>query len=69
MEEAKPATEKEVREKPPLLFLTGLWQNATKDGRVYLSGQVAKQLRVVVFENTKKAKPQDPDWTMYLSGG
>lgn len=49
-----------------MLQLTGLWENTTKDGRKYLSGRLGNA-KVMVFANTKKTDPKQPDYTLHLA--
>lgn len=45
--------------------LTGLWKGTTKDGEDFLSGTVAKGLRVLAYKNKKKSD-NAPDWVLYM---
>lgn len=45
----------------------GLWESATKDGKVYLRGKIDGQ-DVVLFRNEwKKEGERTPDWRVYKS--
>lgn len=43
-----------------------LWENRSKDGKVYLSGRLGNS-RVVFFRNDHKQKESQPDWRGYTA--
>lgn len=51
----------------PLIELTGLWLGRTKDGRTYYSANLGKRIRLVLFENTRKKKENEPDATLFIT--
>lgn len=53
--------------KSEMLRVGGLWRNTTKDGKVYLSGNVGG-LRVLVFENDYKEDSENaPDYILNVA--
>lgn len=50
-----------------MLKLTGLWKNAGKDGKTYLSGTVNPGVKLLVIPNTFKKKDSDPDYYAYVA--
>jgi len=50
-----------------MVKLTGLWKNAGKDGKTYLSGTVNPGAKLLVMPNTFKKKDSDPDYYAYIS--
>jgi len=51
-----------------LTRLCGLWQNETKTGGMYLSGNLGAA-RLLVFPNGRKNTDRDPDWIAYVAPG
>lgn len=47
--------------------LTGLWKQETRDGQDYLSGQMLPGAKLLIFPNSYKNKPGDPDFVCYLA--
>ena len=50
-----------------MVRLTGLWKNESKDGKTYLTGLLSPTSRLMVFPNTRKNSPKDPDYTAFLA--
>lgn len=55
------------RERGAMIKLCGLWLGKTKDGKQYLSGGATYSSRFMCFENSFKAKAEDPDYILYVS--
>ena len=51
--------------KPKLRF-SGLWKQTTRGGEEYLSGTVAKGLRLLVFKNDHRSE-NAPDYVAYMT--
>jgi hypothetical protein len=51
----------------PMLKFTGLWKGKTKSGNTCLTGPVNQFLRLVVLQNTRKQKDNDPDYVAFFS--
>jgi hypothetical protein len=49
-----------------VIKLTGLWWGKDKNGNDYLSGQMSRSARMLILKNTKKAKPSDPDMSLFV---
>ncbi len=47
--------------------LTGLWEETTKDGKSYLSGTMMPGAKLLIFPNSFKKRPTDPDYIAYLA--
>lgn len=43
-----------------------IWERQTRDGRTYMTGQVAGQ-DVVIFKNVRATNPKAPQWRVYKS--
>lgn len=69
MDKVHDSQDKNVSERPqdtsPLVFISGLWENISKDGRQYLSGRLGP-VRLVLFKNQRRTKTSDPDWLAYV---
>lgn len=50
----------------PRINATGLWQNKTRNGDMYLSGNMGA-VRVLIFKNTRKKHDKEPDYHMVLT--
>lgn len=50
-----------------MVKLTGLWKNASKDGKTYLSGTVNSGAKLLVMPNTFKKKDSEPDYYAYIA--
>jgi len=50
-----------------MVKLTGLWKNAGKDGKTYLSGTLNPGAKLLVMPNTFKRKETDPDYYAYVT--
>lgn len=46
--------------------LCALWENKTKDGKTYLSGNLGNN-KVLVFKNTHKKNEKEPDYRVLLA--
>lgn len=53
-------------QKSDRVFLGGLWENSTRDGKPYLSGSLGAGGKLLAFPNGYKQKPSDPDWKLYI---
>ena len=49
------------------LKITGLWRNETRSGEEYYAGTLSPGVRVLIFQNNRKASDRDPDMTLYLA--
>lgn len=50
------------------IVIGGLWKQLDSQGRVYLSGKLGKNLRILVFANNKKtADSKEPDYELFLA--
>ncbi len=49
-----------------LIEVMALWENKTKDGDTYLSGNFGK-VRVLVFRNKFKQGEREPDYRLYVT--
>ena len=47
--------------------LTGLWKETSKDGKDYLSGTMMPGAKLLIFPNSFKQRPNDPDYIAYLA--
>ncbi len=47
--------------------LTGLWEETTKDGKSYLSGTMMPGAKLLIFPNSFKKRPTDPDYIASLA--
>ena len=50
-----------------MIRLTGLWKNNKQDGTQYLAGNINQNMRIVIFQNDRKKKDSEPDYTVYLA--
>ena len=53
------------QEKGQLIRIGGLWLNESKSGK-YMAGSLGGA-RVLVFRNTKKQKPNEPDYNLFIA--
>jgi len=49
-----------------MMKLGGLWKGTTKNGDLYLSGNLNYGTKFVVFKNSYKKKENEPDYILYL---
>ncbi|GEM_PF-1185521 len=64
---APPVKDGTERERGAMIKLCGLWLGKTKDGKQYLSGGATYSSRFMLFENSFKAKAEDPDYILYMA--
>jgi len=50
----------------PLVRLCGLWSNTSRAGLEYLTGRLNWGTRLVAFKNTRKSKPEEPDFILFI---
>ncbi len=50
-----------------LLHVSGLWSKKQRDGETFFSGMAGTHWKILIFKNTKKNSPNQPDWNLYLS--
>jgi hypothetical protein len=48
-----------------MIQLTGLWENTDKNRNTYYSGNLGNA-KLVIFKNTYKKEPKQPDYIIYL---
>lgn len=50
-----------------LIKLAGLWKDTSANGDTYLSGQLAKHLKILVFKNKQKQPGSNqPDYHVFI---
>ena len=50
-----------------LVRLTGLWKEETEAGDEYLAGSISPSSKLLIFANSQKQKPSDPDYVVYIA--
>lgn len=55
-----------MSEQKPMINVGGLWENTSKNGGVYLSGNLGG-LKILVFPNDKRGNDRAPDWRVCLT--
>jgi hypothetical protein len=49
--------------------ISGLWINQTKEGKRYLSGNLNRTARILIFQNERKRPDsKDPDYYLFVDG-
>ena len=49
------------------LRVTGLWWREDRNGDSFLSGSLSQSLKLLIFKNSFKHNPNDPDYHCYLA--
>ena len=60
-------TSSEKKELTPRVKIGGLWQNVTKTGKTFLSGDFGSFGQIQVWPNQKRPGKKDPDFTVYIT--
>tara|TARA_R110002110_G_scaffold177997_2_gene382782 strand:+ start:1447 stop:1653 length:207 start_codon:yes stop_codon:yes gene_type:complete len=50
-----------------LIKLCGMWKNEDKNGNEYFSGNYTYGTKLLIYTNSFKEKPNDPDYIMYIA--
>lgn len=50
-----------------MIPLGGMWINRTKEGKVYMSGNLSYGAKLVMFKNEHKSKDSEPDYVLYIA--
>lgn len=50
----------------PRVKIGGLWQNTTKNGVSFLSGDIGNYAQIQIWPNKKRDGKKDPDYTLYF---
>ena len=50
-----------------LTKLGGLWENKDKNGNTYFNANFSPFTKILIYKNTYKKQPSDPDWNMFLA--
>jgi len=56
-----------MEEKPKQIKACGLWQNTTKNGITFLSGNLGYGLTVQIWPNKKREGKKDPDYNLVFA--
>ena len=57
-----------AKQRPNRIKVTGLWKSTTQNGEEFLSGQMSKSMKLVIYKNKKKTDTDDiklPDYIAY----
>jgi len=52
---------------PPMVCLTGLWENRTRAGELYFAGTLSPSAKILIFMNRRKSAENQPDYLLYVA--